>query len=64
MTYYKWKRETVMKNTQLQSFIRKYGAVAGPIIFRLLKTNAANARWKRPSVAQVVNEEVRKPIFG
>jgi hypothetical protein len=32
------------RKPQLQAYIDKYGLVAGKIIFRLLKTNAANAR--------------------
>lgn len=32
------------RKTQLQAYIDKYGAIAGHVIFRLLKTNAANAK--------------------
>lgn len=33
--------------TQLESFQKTYGVEAGTVIFRLLKTNAANGRHKK-----------------
>jgi hypothetical protein len=31
---------------RLDSYIRKYGPVEGPIIYRTLQREAAHARWK------------------
>lgn len=31
---------------RLDSYVRKYGPVAGPIIYRTLQREAAQARWK------------------
>lgn len=31
---------------RLESYVRKYGPVAGPVIYRTLQSQAAHARWK------------------
>lgn len=31
---------------RLQSYIRKYGEIAGPLLYHALQSQAAHARWK------------------